>query len=82
MARPVVITRVVRSEIVPFDAVTAEYAALEGEGDLSLEYWRAAHRDFFGRECARIGRSPSEDMPVACGVFEVIEVIARGEGEE
>ena len=31
------ITRIVRSEIVPFNEVTAEYAAIEGEGDGSLD---------------------------------------------
>ena len=72
---PVVVTRVTESRIVPFLEVGAEYAALEGEGDLSLAYWRDAHRGFFGRECARIGRTPDDAMPVACTVFEVIAVV-------
>ena len=36
--RPCMLTRVTRVEIVPFDRVTAEFAALEGEGDLSLAF--------------------------------------------
>lgn len=36
--------------VVPFDAVDADHAAAEGEGDQSLEHWRSVHRDFFGRE--------------------------------
>ena len=59
-------------DVLPFHAVGAEFAACEGEGDGSLAYWRAAHRKYFGRECARIGRSFSEDMPVACERFEVV----------
>lgn len=30
-----------------FDKVTAEHAFKEGEGDLSLGYWRSAHEIFF-----------------------------------
>ena len=58
--------------IVPYEQVTAEFAATEGEGDGSLRYWREAHWAFFGRECARIGRSPDPRMPVVCERFEVI----------
>ncbi len=61
-----------RADIVPFSEVTAEFAATEGEGDGSLEYWRRAHEEFFGRECERIGRSPEPDMPVVCERFEVV----------
>lgn len=69
---PVLVTRIVQAQVVPYSKVTAEYAALEGEGDGSLAYWREAHWAFFGRECTRIGRAPSEDMPVVCSVFELI----------
>lgn len=72
---PALITRVVRVEIVPFSAVTADYAAIEGEGDGSLEYWRRGHWAFFSRECARLGRLPDPVMPVVCSVFEVLQVL-------
>ena len=48
---------------------------IEGEGDGSLAYWRDAHWAFFSRECARIGRAPSEAMPVVCSVFEVLAIV-------
>lgn len=32
-----------------FDEVDAELAAQEGEGDLSLAYWRQAHQQFFSQ---------------------------------
>jgi uncharacterized protein YhfF len=73
--RPAVVTRIVISEVVPFCEVTAEYAAVEGEGDGSLEYWRKAHWAFFTRECLRIGRTPCESMPVICSVFDVLHVV-------
>lgn len=59
-------------DIVPFDQVTEEFAATEGEGDGSLGYWREVHREYFARECARHGRRFSEDMLVACERFTVV----------
>ena len=73
--RPALVTRIVTSEIVGFNDVTAEYAAIEGEGDGSLEYWRKGHWNFFSRECRRIGRDPVETMQVICNVFEVLNVL-------
>jgi uncharacterized protein YhfF len=61
-----------------FDQVTAEYAAIEGEGDGSLEYWRDAHWRFFSRECARLGREPTTDMLVVCAVFELLACAPEG----
>jgi uncharacterized protein YhfF len=79
--QPALVTRIIRVEIVAYSDVTAEYAALEGEGDGSLEYWRKAHWAFFSRECQRIGREPTQDMPVICSVFEVLNVVPRDTGE-
>jgi uncharacterized protein YhfF len=73
--QPALVTRIVKSEVVAFSEVSAEYAAIEGEGDGSLEYWRKAHWSFFSRECARIGKAPTESMPVICDVFEVLYVL-------
>ena len=70
--KPLGVIETIRVDVVPYDAVSAEFAATEGEGDGSLAYWRRAHWAYFGRECARIGRTPSFDMPVACERFELI----------
>lgn len=59
-------------EIVPFRAVPAAFAADEGEGDGSLAFWRQAHREYFTRECARLGRTFDEEMPVVCERFGVV----------
>lgn len=72
---PVLLTRITMVEVVPFNEVTAEYAAIEGEGDGSLEYWKQGHWAFFGRECLRLGFMPTERMPVVCSVFEVVRVL-------
>ena len=78
--QPALITRIVRSDVIAFNEVTAEYAAIEGEGDGSLEYWRKGHWNFFSRECRRIGKEPSETMPVICNVFEVLHVVQPSSG--
>lgn len=72
---PAFVTRITKVSVVPYGEVTAEYAAIEGEGDGSLEYWRTAHWAFFSRECRRIGREPTEAMPVVCCMFEVLHVL-------
>lgn len=74
---PALVTRITSVEIVPFNEVTSAYAAIEGEGDGSLEHWRKGHWAFFARQCRRIGREPSQDMPVVCCVFEVLHVVPR-----
>ena len=70
--RPLGVIETIGVEIVPYRAVTAAFAATEGEGDGSLDYWKRAHWAYFGRECARLGRTPSLDMPVVCELFELI----------
>jgi len=69
---PACVIETLEVEVLPFERVTAEFAAIEGEGDGSLEYWRRVHWAYFGRECARVGREPSLAMPVACERFNVI----------
>lgn len=73
--KPSVVTRILSVTTVPYSEVTAEYAAIEGEGDGSLRYWQQAHWSYFSRECQRIGRVPSRSMPVVCCIFEVVYVL-------
>ncbi|MDO5633413.1 MAG: ASCH domain-containing protein [Micrococcus sp.] len=60
-----------RVKVVPFGEVTAEHAAAEGEGDGSLESWRAEHERFW-REHAVEGFDPA--MGVVCEEFRVVYV--------
>lgn len=60
--------------IVPFSEVTAEFAKTEGEGDLSLDYWREAHWLYFSREAEKTGIEPSLSMLVACENFKVLHI--------
>lgn len=48
------------------------WAKAEGEGDLSLAYWRQAHWRFFTKEAEREGYEVSEDMLLACERFRVL----------
>ena len=66
------IIRTTRVDIVPFEEVDAAYAYDEGEGDRSLEFWRAAHWPYFVRELAELGIEARRDMPVVCERFEVV----------
>jgi uncharacterized protein YhfF len=57
---------------VPFAEVTAEQAYLEGEGDRSLEEWRAGHERYWRRTLPSIGHEFAPDMPVVWERFEVL----------
>jgi uncharacterized protein YhfF len=57
-----------------FGEVDAAFAYDEGEGDRSLEFWREAHREYFGRR----GQF-AEDMLLYCERFRLIELIAGPE---
>jgi uncharacterized protein YhfF len=52
-----------------FPEVDAAFAFEEGEGDRSLDYWRQAHRTYFGRQ----GKF-REDMMLMCERFRLVEV--------
>lgn len=58
-----------RVGIVPCREVSEEHARREGEGDLSLAYWRRVHDAFFARELAAAGLVFTPDMPVVCEEF-------------
>ena len=52
---PLCIIRTTHVETMPFGEVDAEFAWVEGEGDRSLAYWRAAHERFFEAEGTPVG---------------------------
>lgn len=69
---PLMILRSTWVDIQPFDTVDADFAAAEGEGDGSLNYWRDAHERYFKRSCARIGIGWRPDLDVVCERFELV----------
>lgn len=66
------IIRTTAVNIVPYDEVTVEFARKEGEGDLSLEYWRDVHYRALTHECNGIGIKFNPHMLVVCEEFEVV----------
>ena len=41
------IVKIIDYKIIKFNEMTEELAKLEGEGDLSLDYWKKVHLNFF-----------------------------------
>jgi uncharacterized protein YhfF len=70
--QPLCIVENIEVTVKLYHEVDASFAFDEGEGDRSLAYWRAAHRVFFSRGLAKIGRQFSEDMPLVCERFKLI----------
>jgi uncharacterized protein YhfF len=56
----------------PFKEVDAVFAADEGEGDLSLEYWRRVHRDYFSKEAEQYGFVFDEHSTICCERFRLL----------
>lgn len=56
-------------KIMKFNEITEEHAELEGEGDLSLNYWKKVHYEFF----KSIDSSFNEDSIIIFEIFEVVD---------
>jgi uncharacterized protein YhfF len=69
---PLCIVETTEVTLSKYNEVDADFARVEGEGDLSLAYWREAHRRFFSRSLSKIGREFSEHMPLVCERFQLI----------
>ena len=77
---PLAVIELTEVRVVPFPEVDAEFARDEGEGDRSLAYWRTAHRSYFGRECARLGKHQTDDLAVVCMRFLVVHAAPDSAG--
>lgn len=58
--------------VLPYNEITGEMAALEGEGDRSLAYWQEVHEEFFRGELSSAGLTFDPSMPVCFEEFEVV----------
>lgn len=70
--KPGCLIETTRVNVRPFNGIDQDWARLEGEGDLSLEYWRKGHWHYNSVLCEQIGRTPTEDMPLVCEEFRVL----------
>lgn len=57
---------------IPFNAVEAQFASDEGEGDQSLEYWRRVHSEYFLRESKSLKIEFNEDSLICCERFKLL----------
>ena len=73
--RPRAVIQTVGLTLRRFGEVDVAFARDEGEGDLTLTFWRMAHRAYFGRK----GQF-AEDMLLWCERFRVVEVLEDGAG--
>ena len=69
---PLCVVETVEISFHKYNEVDANFAREEGEGDLSLNYWREAHRNYCSRVLLKIGKEFSEEMPLVCERFRVI----------
>ena len=69
---PLCIIESVEVTIRKYNEVDSDFARDEGEGDLSLKYWRAAHKNYFSRVLPKVGKEFSEEIPLVCERFRVI----------
>src|SRR4051794_11733231 len=67
--QPLCVIEMTAVAYLPFDAVDAGFARLEGEGFAGVDDWREAHWRYFARRCRAIGREPTLQMPVVCQQF-------------
>ncbi len=70
--KPCAVIRTTSLQTWPLAAVDAQFAWDAGEGDRTLADWLDGHRRYFARECAQLGRTFSDDAPVALERFELL----------
>lgn len=66
------VIRTTSVDIRRFGDVDADFARTEGEGDLTLEWWRTAHRSYYERVLAGSSYAVDDDLLIACERFEVV----------
>lgn len=69
---PLCVVRCTRLEFIPFNQVSAEFAASEGEGDLSRDYWATVHQRYFEKMLESWNLPWDEGLTVVCENFEKV----------
>jgi len=69
---PLCIIKTTDVKVIAFQDVNEDFAADEGEGDLSLAYWKDAHWTYFENVCRELGREMSPKMLVVCERFQMV----------
>lgn len=69
---PLCVIQTIEIRHLPFDEVDAQFAFDEGEGDQTLEDWRAGHWAYFTKEAAENGLEFSEKSLICCERFRLL----------
>ncbi len=69
---PAAVIETTEVRTLPFQAIDPAFAADYGEFGGQLESWRAACWDIYRDLAARLGRTPSLEMPLVCERFKVV----------
>lgn len=70
--RAVCVIRDTEVRVVPFRDVDEQHARLEGEGDLSLAYWREVHKRIFTKWMKEAGMAFKDSTKIVLEKFEVV----------
>ena len=69
---PKAVIMIEKVECIPFNKITPAHAEREGEGDLSLEFWKKVHKKFFEMELSEHEETFNENMLVVYETFKCI----------
>lgn len=70
--KPRCIVKTVRVEMNLFKNISSEIAKAEGEGDLSVDYWKSVHEKFFTPYLEQWGISDLDNEEVVTEFFELV----------
>lgn len=68
----VAVIRTVSVETRRFGEIDKEFAQTEGEGDLTLEWWRAAHQKYYERVLSGSNVTVDANLEIVCERFAVV----------
>jgi uncharacterized protein YhfF len=71
IGQAIAVIQTTRVEIKKFGEIDENFAHMEGEGDLTLEWWRAAHRAYYEKLLAGSDYAVDDDLLIACEYFEL-----------
>lgn len=71
-SNPKCIVKTIKVEINTFEQVPVSIAIAEGEGDLSLDYWRKVHKVYFSPFLRDLGIDNIETAKIVTEHFEVV----------
>ncbi|WP_110928882.1 ASCH domain-containing protein [Bacillus massiliglaciei] len=74
---PAAIIKTAEVTIMPMNEVPEEFAAAEGEGDRTYQYWKEVHEEFFSKVLREAGLEFSEGMMLVCERFELVDVKSK-----